>query len=156
MSVISWNCRGLGNPSAVPDLKYLIRHFNPDLRFLSEILVHKNKIEYLRYVLGFDSCFSIDRNGRGGGLALFWRTTFNCQIVNFTNNHITVDIVDPTRGLWKLTGYYRYPNGGHRRVVWDFLRHLSSQMNAPWCIFGDFNDILDATEKRVCTTRSNG
>jgi len=36
MSVISWNCRGLGNPSAVPDLKYLVRH---DVLFLSENLV---------------------------------------------------------------------------------------------------------------------
>jgi hypothetical protein len=52
-----------------------------------------------------------------------------------------------------LTGYYGYPNGGQRRASWDFLRTLSHQSNLPWCIFGDFNDIMDANEKRGSTTR---
>ena len=93
-------------------------------------------------MLDFDSYFSVDHTGRGDNLALFWRTTFNCQIVNFYNNHIIVDIVDPTCSLWKFTGYYGYLNGGQRRAACDFLRQLSSQMNAPWCIFRDFNDIF--------------
>jgi len=76
MSVISWICRGLGNPSAAPDLKYLVRHFNPDVLFLSETLVHRNKIEAFCYLFGFDSCFSVDCIGRSECLALFWRTSF--------------------------------------------------------------------------------
>ena len=35
----------------------------------------------------------------------------------------------------------------------NFLRQLSHQFTGPWCIFGDFNDILDASEKRGRTTR---
>jgi exonuclease III len=73
MSLISWNCRGLGSPNTIPDLKYLVRHFNSDLLFLSETLVHRNKIEDLCYLPGFDSCIFVDRTGRGGGLTLFWR-----------------------------------------------------------------------------------
>jgi hypothetical protein len=53
-----------------------------------------------------------------------------------------------------LTGYYGYPNGGRRRASWDFLRTLSHQSSLPWCIFGDFNDIMDASEKRGRTARS--
>lgn len=153
MSVISWNCRGLGNPSAVPDLKYLVRHFSPDVLFLSETLVHRNKIEAFRYLLGFDSCFSVDCISRSGGLALFWRTSSNCQLINYSNNHITVEITDSVLGLWRLTGYYGYPNGERRRAAWDFLRQLSNQYSDPWCIFGDFNDIMDDNEKRGRTSR---
>ena len=35
----------------------------------------------------------------------------------------------------------------------EFLCQLSAQFAAPWCIFGDFNGIMDASEKRVCNTR---
>jgi hypothetical protein len=105
MSIIGWNCRGLGSPIAIPDLKYLVRHFNSDLLFLSETLAHRNKIEELRYFFGFDSCISVYRAGRGGGLVLFWRTSFNCHLVDFSNNHITVEIIDYVLGIWRLTGY---------------------------------------------------
>jgi exonuclease III len=148
MSLLSWNCRGLGSLSAVPDLKYLVRHYNPDLLFLSETLVHKNKIEDLRYFLGFDFCFSVDCIGRSGGLAMYWRASFPCQIINYSTNHISVEINDSVRGPWRLTGYYRYPNGGRRRAAWDFLQQLAGQVTGPWCIFGDFNDIMDESEKR--------
>lgn len=155
MSVISWNCRGLGSPSAVPDLKYLVRHFNPDILFLSETLVRRNKIEVFRYLLGFDSCFSVDCTNRSGGLALFRRTSSNCQLANYSNNHITVEITDSVHGPWRLTGYYGYPEGGRRRLAWDFLRQLCNQFTGPWCILGDFNDIMDASEKRGRNLRSN-
>lgn len=49
--------------------------------------------------------------------------------------------------------YYGYPNGGRRQAAWDFLRQLSNQFTGPWCNFCDFNDILDASEKRGRTTR---
>jgi hypothetical protein len=145
MSLVAWNCRGLGSPSAIPDLKYLVRHFNPDLLFLSETLAHRNKIEELRFLLGYDSCLPIDRTGRGGGLALFWRNSFNCQLIDFSNNHVTIEIVDSVHGTWRMTGYYGYPDGGRRRAAWNFLCQLSHQFAGPWCIFGDFNDILDAS-----------
>ena len=99
-------------------------------------------------MLGYDSCFHVDRTGRARGLALFWKNSLNCQLVNFSSNHITFEIVNHTIGNWRVTGYYGYPNEGRRTAAWNFLRQLSSQFSGPWCIFGDFNDILDASEKR--------
>jgi len=152
MSLVAWNCRGLGSPSTIPDLKYLVRHFNPDLLFLSETLAHRNKIEELHFLLGSDCCFPVGRTGKGRGLALFWRNSLHCQLIDFSHNHITVERNDTSLGTWRLTDYYGYPNGGRRIVAWNFLRHLSNQFTGPWCIFGDFNDILDAREKRGRTT----
>jgi exonuclease III len=117
MNLVAWNCRGVGSPSAIPDLKYLVRHFNPDILFLSETLAHRNKIEELRYLLGYDSCVRVDRTGRGGGLALFWRNSFNCQLIDFYNNYITVEIIDTVLGAWRITSCYGYPNGGRRTAA---------------------------------------
>jgi len=68
-------------------------------------------------LLGYDACFPVDRTGRGGGLALFWRNSLNCQLVDFSNNRITVEIINNVLGTWRITGYYGYPNGGRRTAV---------------------------------------
>jgi hypothetical protein len=99
MSLFSWNCRGFGSPSAIPNLKYHIRYYNPTILFLSETLVYHNKVEEFRYVLSFDSCFVVDRIGRGGDLALYWHSSTNCQIVDYSNKHITIEILDDEKGI---------------------------------------------------------
>lgn len=148
MSIIAWNCRGLANLSVVPKLKYLIRYYKPDALFLSETLVHSNKTDAFRYLLGFDNCFSVSSNGRSGGLALFWRASFSCTVLNYSDNHINVEVNDLNKGKWQFTGYYGFPEGRRRRASWDFLRNLANNTSLPWCILGDFNDILDVREKR--------
>ena len=148
MSVISWNCRGLGSLSAIFNLKFLVQYYKPDALFLSETLVFRNKIKEFRCILGFDNCFVVDRQGRGGGLALFWGNSFNCSITNFSQNHINVEVDDGSRGKWQLTGYYGFPEGSRRRDSWNFIRQLANSNSLLWCIIGDFNDILHANEKR--------
>ena len=98
MNLVSWNCRGLGSPSAVSNLKYLVRHHKIAILFLSETLVYNNNIEELRYVLGFTSSFSVDRVGRSGGLAMFWHSFLNCQVFDYSQNHISIEINDSDRG----------------------------------------------------------
>jgi len=73
-------------------------------------------------LLGYDSCIFVDREGRGGGLALFSRNSLNCQLVDFSNNHITAEIIDFVLGTWRITNYYGYPNGDCRTAAWNFLR----------------------------------
>jgi hypothetical protein len=112
-----------------------------------------NKIEELKYVLGFDFCFTVDRVGRGGGVAIFWKNSLKCNITNYSLNHIDIEIVDALNGNWRITGFYGFPEGGRRRASWNFLRHLSQISQLPWCIIGDFNDILSSEEKRGRTDR---
>jgi len=92
--------------------------------------------------------FSISSNGRSGGLALFWRNSFICTVLNYSANHINVEVNDLNKGKWQFTGYYGFLEGKRRCASWDFLRNLANNTFLPWCILGDFNDILDAHEKR--------
>jgi hypothetical protein len=71
-------------------------------------------MEELRYLLGFDSCFSVDCQGRSGGLAFLWRTPFYCPITNFSAHHINVEVEDSVNGKWWLTGFYGFPGSGRR------------------------------------------
>jgi len=105
-----------------------------------------NKIDELKYMLVFDYCFSVDRTGRGGGLACLWKKNLNCTITNYSQNHIDMEIDDSLRGKWRLTGFYGMP--GRRRQSWNLLRQISNLSQLPWCIIGDFNDTLSANEKK--------
>src|SRR3954465_10253726 len=55
---------------------------NTDVLFLSETLSKKQKLESIRILLKFDSCLSVDVVGRSGGLAVLWKGTANCRVLN--------------------------------------------------------------------------
>lgn len=76
-------------------------------------------------------------------------------IKSYSRNHIDI-IVQYTRlGDWRLTGFYGHPKVTRRRTSWNLIRNLFENSNLPWCILGDFNDILAAEEKKGRVERQN-
>lgn len=148
MSIISWNCRGLGNHRAVRVLGELLKTHKPDFLFLSETLSCSNRIKELSLKFGFSRYFAVDKRGRAGGLAIFWKHTMVCEVIDSSQNHIDVIISETNLMKWRLTCYYGFPERERRRQAWDFLRLLSSNSNLPWCVLGDFNDLLCGKDKK--------
>ncbi|MCH84659.1 endonuclease/exonuclease/phosphatase family protein, partial [Trifolium medium] len=109
---------------------------------------HANKIEETRIRLGFDASFAVDKIGRSGGLAVLWKHPFVCNIINYSTNFINLEVIHPTLPRWRFTGFYGYPDTERRRDSWDLLRTLAQDNSLPWCIMGDFNDLLSNDEKR--------
>lgn len=155
MNVLSWNCRGLGNPCAIPNLKFLIRRYKSDVLFLYETISYSNKIDELRYILSYGCSFAVDRVGRGRGIVVFWQKPANCVIQNYSRNHIDIIVNDTKHDTWRLTGFYGYPELSNRRTSWNLMRHLSESSNLPRFTLGDFNDILSSKEKKGRIERPN-
>jgi len=61
-------------------------------------MTNYNKIEELKYLLGFDFYFATDRDRKGGGIAFLWRKSINCVIFNYSLNHVDVEANDPCHG----------------------------------------------------------
>lgn len=148
MIILSWNCCGLSKPCAVPNLRNLAQGHQPDVIFLFETLSYARSLESIQVALGFDSCLSVDVEGRSGGVAVLSKTSANCRILNYSRNFINLIVEDQVHGEWRLTGYYGYPEQGRRRSAWDMLRNLRDMSATPWCIIGDFNDLLSSDEKK--------
>lgn len=72
MIVISRNYCGLGNPQTVRDLRRMVKVKKPNMIFIMETKLEKNKMETVRIKRGFSNLFVIESMGRSGGLALFW------------------------------------------------------------------------------------
>ena len=41
----------------------------------------------------------------------------------------------------------RFPERNRRKESWKLLNWLKSRSNMPWCLVGDFNDLLTQSEK---------
>ncbi|XP_074326770.1 uncharacterized protein LOC141664715 [Apium graveolens] len=148
MSCLSWNCRGLGNPRTVRGLNDLVRDRKPDVLFLSETISDAGRIKSLRMKLGFAQDFSVDRIGRSGGLAIFWKSHVDCSITGYSQNHIDIIFNENNVASWRLTFYYGYPERSRRREAWNMICRLAKISNIPWCIMGDFNDLLYSVDKK--------
>jgi hypothetical protein len=148
MNLLSWNCRGLGNPQAVRDLCQLTKEKKPTILFLMETKCHRNKMEFVRVKLGFECLFVVDSVGRSGGLALLWNDKELVEIQNYSRRHINAIVKGrDSVGSWKLTGFYGHPDWTKRHESWALLNHLRSFAPLPWLCVGDFNEITAQSEK---------
>ena len=111
MNIISWNCRGLGNPRTVNELYRLVKAKKTSLVFLMETKLRKEKLERVRVKLGFPNMFEVDSVGKSGGLALFWNKEEKVEIQNFSRRHINASVIYGRSGNpWKFTSFYGHPN----------------------------------------------
>ena len=142
MSVISWNCQGLGNPKAIRILRNLAKEKDPVMMFLIETKLDVKRMEKVRASVGFQYAFTIPYKGRSGGLALLWKDSIEVKIQTYSQYHIDVHVHMDTHSWWRLTGFYGHPEQHKRHETWKLLTHLGSRNQAPWLCLGDFNEIL--------------
>ncbi|KAK6140574.1 hypothetical protein DH2020_025681 [Rehmannia glutinosa] len=109
---------------------------------------NQKNLDVIWVKLGYEGLFAVSSMGHSGGLSLFWKYNNMANLLSFSQNHIDVSIHLENTSVYRLTGYYGFPERGRRRQSWNFLRHLANQSTLPWCCIGDFNDLLSSSEKR--------
>ena len=108
MSILSWNCSGLGHPRTVQVLVDLVKSKKPSFLFLIETLSCRSSLESIKAKLGFDGFFVVDWVGRSGGLALRWKASSKVSLLSCARNFIDVEVEVAGLGKWRMTGYYGY------------------------------------------------
>jgi exonuclease III len=127
----------------------MVKEKRPNMVFLTETKLQAGRLDFLKNRLGFDGLFVVNSKGKSGGLALFWQESFHVSIQNYSKNHINAVIYSEALDVrWKFSGFYGNPEVCKRWESWALLRHLESFSPIPWLCCGDFNEILDASEKR--------
>ena len=88
MRILCLNCRGLGGPATVCELRDLTRLYSPTFLCVVETQLHKKSVENLSHTLGFDFGFAISSSGRSGGLALFWNKEIKIEVLPYSHYHL--------------------------------------------------------------------
>lgn len=73
MNLLSWNVQGMGSPGIFTTLWNLIEIFHPQILFLTETKSDSAKTSRFKDWLNFENMFCVDKEGKSGGLALFWK-----------------------------------------------------------------------------------
>ncbi|PPS08709.1 hypothetical protein GOBAR_AA11933 [Gossypium barbadense] len=76
-----------------------------------------------------EGCLAVDSKGKSGGLALMWRASVNDDVV------------------LRFTGFYGQSDSSQRQQAWNMLRRVSDKVTEGWIVRGDFNAILNDSEK---------
>jgi len=89
----------------------------------------------------------VQREGIGGGLVLFWKSSVNLKVEGSHKYYIDATIDKNTSNQWCFTGFYSEPKTTKRSEAWNKLRLLNSDLVIPWLCVGDFNEITRQDEK---------
>ncbi|KAL9675120.1 hypothetical protein QQ045_003321 [Rhodiola kirilowii] len=100
--------------------------------------------DLLRVRLGFKNCFSVDRRGLAGGLALLWNEEVEVSVRSYSRWHIDASVRAET--CFRLTLFYGNPKVSKREESWQLLRMLKGASDEDWIVMGDFNEILHSDE----------
>ena len=96
----------------------------------------------------FDSAFCVPWRGTGSGLAMLWRAKLDVMLSTYSHNHIDANVVDKVTGKgFRLTGFYGNAETHKWKESWALLKHLSHLSSSPRLCMGDFNEILDNSER---------
>ncbi|XP_062088458.1 uncharacterized protein LOC133795019 [Humulus lupulus] len=120
----------------------------PKVLFLCETLCKKDKVEWLRVILGFEGCFAVDCLGHSGGVAMLWRNREDASLISYGHSHVDMELQLSDHPKFRLTGFYGEPNRSLREESWRRLRQLTSSSSLPWCLMGDLNNVLSNRDKR--------
>ncbi|XP_050264146.1 uncharacterized protein LOC126708397 [Quercus robur] len=147
MSLLVWNCRGLGNLRTENELVTLIQAKDPSVVFIAETWTDGARLDRTLSKINFDQKWVVSRVNRGGGLVLFWKNSVNLTVVDSHRYYIDTIINGNSENEWRFTGFYGEPETSRRIEAWNKLRSLNSRQNRPWLCAGDFNEIIRHDEK---------
>lgn len=155
MSILSWNCRGLGRSQdlAIPHLKEIRKKYFPEVIFLMETKQSKKSLVELQVTLGFDKVYTVEPVGLSGGLALLWSQKVCLEVKYADKNLIDVAVVYDGKRFF-ISFVYGEPDHFGKEKVWERIMRLGVQRRECWSMVGDFNEILHNKEKSGGPLRS--
>ena len=92
MSLLCWNCRGLGNQHTENQLAELVWAKDPFVVFLAKTWVDETRIILIQDCLNFKHRFIATRRNKSGCLVKYWKEEFDLIIETFLKNHIDATI----------------------------------------------------------------
>lgn len=91
----------------------------------------------------------------GGGLFLSWKKDIDLQVLSSSHSYIDATIIYKGKSF-HTTFVYGEPDQSKRYQVWCSLSSLQPVSVIPWLLTGDFNEIVDNSEKCGGPERAEG
>lgn len=146
LACVSWNCQGIGGTLTGQRIREFRKRIAPAILFLMETKNQDEAIFPLFQNSDLSNHFTVPPIGLAGGLSLSWRDDIQVEILYSSANIIDTHI--SALGSSSFVSFiYGAPNPADRPKFWNKLTELGAERNEAWLLTGDFNDLLDNSEK---------
>ena len=119
MSLISWNCWGLGNLRSIKALEKVVSNEDPIIVFLMETKSNREWMGMVKDKCNMKHGLIIPSEGKSGGLTMLWKEGTTVKVQTYSQTHIDA-LMDSGEGVgwWHLTGFYGNPDTVKRIESW--------------------------------------
>ena len=151
IKILSWNVRGVNDPAKRSVIKSFLRSNRVDLVCLQETKVQQMNIGMVRSlgVGRYLNWSALNAEGSAGGILLLWdkrRINLEDSLVGTFSVSCLFRMVDD--GFqWVFSGVYGPIEKRRRESFWEELGSIRGLWENPWCVGGDFNEILSPNER---------
>ena len=144
VDAIVWNCRGIGNNSTLNHLKGMICKFKIPFVALLEPMLAGDKASRIMTKLKMDQvwCNSVADNK----IWTFWDNSISVSHYNDTSQVSTFRVKNGLNEEVYLSVVYAACDRTPRRDLWVDMLNLSSGIDQPWLIGGDWNCVTATSE----------
>lgn len=151
IKILSWNVRGLNNRDRRRLLKEMVRKSKAEV-----VLVQESKLELVDCWVIYDlnsfsrtGWISLPSIGAARGVIIFWNKDCIEELASRVDKFSTsLTVVCSEESLrWCISVVYGLMDSNLFSVFLDELDMLKPSSKLPWCIGGDFNEVLFLDEK---------
>ena len=157
--ILSWNVRVVNALDKRKVIKNFLRSYKADLVCLQETKVQEMTIDLVRS-LGVGRCLNwkaLNAEGFAGGILLLWDNSriglVDSVVGSFSVSCLFRMLEDGFQ--WAFTGVYGPVENRFRESFWEELGSIKGLWDGPWCVGGDFNEILFPNERSRGVRLSN-
>lgn len=151
MNLLSWNMRGLGAKIKRSTLRRLISKHQPSFIFIQETKLENPDHRTMRTIWNdndVDWAFSPSQGAAGGLISIWQKKSFHAQTIKVEKHWIGPKGSFPSSNFdCIMVNIYNPCSERERAKIWIELENYYSSQNLPCLIVGDFNEVLDPSER---------
>ncbi|XP_016498057.1 uncharacterized protein LOC107816829 [Nicotiana tabacum] len=145
ISTIIWNIRGVESKGAFDRLIKLVNFYKVSFVALLEPFVHSSNLEQYKRKLGFQHTIA-NCNGK---IWCFWDADYTCTVISNYKQQLTLSVQHAmVQDTYWVTIVYAKTKARRKKKLWQKLEQIKDIIQGPWSMFGDFNSIMQAIEKK--------
>ena len=151
IKILSWNVRGVNDPVKRSVIKGFLRSNRVNLVCFQETKVQQMNVGMVRSlgVGRFLNWIALDAEGSAGGILLLWDKR-RISLVDSVAGSFSVSCrfrMEEDGLQWVFSGVYGPIEKRYRESFWEELGSIRGLWDNPWCVGGDFNEILSPNER---------